>query len=42
MHRFTLDGAEARRYVLADWDGDRAALLRVGPDGWHNEPIALN
>ena len=39
VHSFTLDGAEARRYVLADWDDDRAALLRISPEGWQSEPI---
>jgi UDP-2,3-diacylglucosamine hydrolase len=39
-HRFTLDGAPARRMVLGDWY-EQGSVLRVTAEGWVLEGLAL-
>lgn len=37
LHCFTLDGKEARRYVLAEWHEGQAEILSVSEEGWRVE-----
>jgi UDP-2,3-diacylglucosamine hydrolase len=39
-HRFTLDGAAARRIVLGDWY-EQGSVLRCGPDSWKLSALPL-
>ena len=34
LHRFTLDGQQALRYVLAEWHAQQGGFLSVGTEGW--------
>lgn len=42
LHRFSLDGRPAQRYVLAEWHAHRAGLLSITPAGWQNETFTLD
>jgi UDP-2,3-diacylglucosamine hydrolase len=41
LHRFSLDGRPAQRYVLAEWHAHRAGLLSITPTGWQRETFTL-
>jgi UDP-2,3-diacylglucosamine hydrolase len=42
LHRFELDGQEARRYVLGEWHADSARILSVDEQGWRQETFRLD
>ncbi len=42
LHRFTLDGQPAQRYVLAEWHTHHAGLLSITPAGWLSETFTLD
>jgi UDP-2,3-diacylglucosamine hydrolase len=37
LHQFDLQGKQARRYVLPEWQNDRGGMLSVSDVGWQTE-----